>query len=81
LRPTLLADDALIRMTIADGIAGLSVSPLRPSLGTPVVQPLAKQIGAAITTQSEPDHGTTIHVSMKLHIARATKFATTRSGK
>jgi two-component sensor histidine kinase/PAS domain-containing protein len=63
---TLVADDELLRMTIADGGAGLPVSPLRPGLGTTVVRALAKQIGAAITTQSEPGRGTTVCVSMRL---------------
>jgi two-component sensor histidine kinase len=65
---TSVADDGLLRMTIADGGTGLAVSPRRPGLGTDVVVGLAKQIGAALSTQSEPGQGTTVSVSMPLRM-------------
>jgi two-component sensor histidine kinase len=55
-----------LHMSVADGGAGLLVTPVRPGLGTTVMTALAKQIGATLNTQSKPGSGTTVALHLTL---------------
>jgi two-component sensor histidine kinase len=48
-----VSDGNRLHMTIADDGMGLPETPVRPGLGTTVMNALARQIGATLTTQSE----------------------------
>ena len=59
-------NSGVLTMTVADGGAGLPTTPVRPGLGTTVINSLARQIGATVLSQSAPGDGTTIIIQLKL---------------
>jgi two-component sensor histidine kinase/PAS domain-containing protein len=62
---TVETDGGMLDMTIADGGVGLPATPARRGLGTTVIDTLARQIGAAVASRSEPGQGTTVIVRLK----------------
>jgi len=60
------ADEAgALTMTIADDGAGLPAAPAPPGLGSLLVATLARQIGASVTTRSEPGRGVRVVVRLE----------------
>jgi two-component sensor histidine kinase len=76
---TVTSENGTLSMIVADGGAGLPVSPIRPGLGSTVITSLARQIGATIDTHSVAEGGTTVTLSLKLSPVTEVSDRATRS--
>jgi two-component sensor histidine kinase len=63
---TVDAVDGMLDVRVVDGGVGLPQAPSRQGLGGTVVQTLTRQIGATLTTESEPGRGVRITIRMRL---------------
>jgi two-component sensor histidine kinase len=61
---TVTRGEGWLEMVVADGGVGLPAAPLRPGLGSTVVQTLARQIGGVVVTESGPGKGTVVKVKI-----------------
>ena len=76
---TVTAASGILRLIVADGGAGLPVSPKRPGLGSTVIASLARQIGAALDTRSATGGGTIVTLTLKLPPVTEVSDRATRS--
>jgi two-component sensor histidine kinase/PAS domain-containing protein len=58
--------EGVLRVSVADGGAGLPAGPVRRGLGSTIVRSLAAQIGGEVRIEGAPGRGTTVVVSLRL---------------